>query len=76
MVTSPSYLVDAIFRARLLLPWSSMGAFLDAVPFSGIRDMMYSVANPYRLDLCTEFLYVPPGRRHHWDTWDTGTPRL
>src|SRR4051794_1384490 len=30
-----------------------MGAFLDTVPFSGIiriRDMMYSVKNPYRLD--------------------------
>lgn len=30
-----------------------MGAFLDSVPFSGIiriRDMMYSVADPYRLD--------------------------
>src|SRR5215510_6371078 len=30
-----------------------MAAYLDEVPFSGIiriRDMMYSVANPYRLD--------------------------
>ena len=30
-----------------------MGAFLDSVPFSGIiriRDMMYSVTDPYRLD--------------------------
>jgi aspartate aminotransferase len=30
-----------------------MGVYLDSVPFSGIiriRDMMYSVANPYRLD--------------------------
>src|SRR4051812_37737250 len=30
-----------------------MGEYLDAVPFSGIikvRDMMYSVADPYRLD--------------------------
>ena len=30
-----------------------MGKFLDSVPLSGIiriRDMMYSVANPYRLD--------------------------
>src|SRR3954464_8197323 len=30
-----------------------MAAYLDQVPFSGIiriRDMMYSVANPYRLD--------------------------
>ncbi len=30
-----------------------MASFLDSVPFSGIiriRDMMYSVANPYRLD--------------------------
>jgi aspartate/methionine/tyrosine aminotransferase len=31
----------------------SMGVYLDSVPFSGIiriRDMMYSVTNPYRLD--------------------------
>src|SRR4030095_4658075 len=30
-----------------------MAAYLDAVPFSGIiriRDMMYSIADPYRLD--------------------------
>src|SRR5881275_2214756 len=30
-----------------------MGSYLDQVPFSGIiriRDMMYSVADPYRLD--------------------------
>src|SRR3979409_2707393 len=30
-----------------------MAVYLDSVPFSGIiriRDMMYSVANPYRLD--------------------------
>ena len=30
-----------------------MALYLDSVPFSGIiriRDMMYSVANPYRLD--------------------------
>jgi len=30
-----------------------MGAYLDTVPFSGIiriRDMMYGVANPFRLD--------------------------
>src|SRR3954469_21264965 len=30
-----------------------MASYLDGVPFSGIiriRDMMYSVANPYRLD--------------------------
>src|SRR5438045_7643732 len=30
-----------------------MASYLDAVPFSGIiriRDMMYSVANPFRLD--------------------------
>src|SRR5882762_3408204 len=30
-----------------------MATYLDSVPFSGIiriRDMMYSVANPYRLD--------------------------
>src|SRR5437762_6784053 len=30
-----------------------MAAYLDAVPFSGIiriRDMMYSIANPFRLD--------------------------
>src|SRR6478752_1406451 len=30
-----------------------MASYLDSVPFSGIiriRDMMYSVANPYRLD--------------------------
>ena len=30
-----------------------MGSFLDSVPFSGIiriRDMMYSVKDPFRLD--------------------------
>ena len=30
-----------------------MAVYLDSVPFSGIiriRDMMYSIANPYRLD--------------------------
>src|SRR5215510_11882840 len=35
------------------MPYLGMAAYLDTVPFSGIiriRDMMYSIADPYRLD--------------------------
>ncbi|HEY6219939.1 MAG TPA: hypothetical protein VIV65_07760, partial [Gemmatimonadaceae bacterium] len=39
--------------ARRCITIGDMGQFLDSVPFSGIiriRDMMYSVADPFRLD--------------------------
>ena len=66
-----------------------MGAFLDSVPFSGIiriRDMMYGVSNPYRLDQGDVSFDAPDtvkdamrraiaeNRSHYAQT--TGIPRL
>ena len=66
-----------------------MGQFLDTVPFSGIiriRDMMYSVKNPYRLDQGDVSFDAPEtvkaamhraiddNRSHYLQT--TGVPRL
>ena len=66
-----------------------MGVFLDSVPFSGIiriRDMMYSVDNPYRLDQGDVSFDAPEtvkqamrraideNRSHYLQT--TGVPRL
>ena len=66
-----------------------MGQFLDTVPFSGIiriRDMMYSVKNPYRLDQGDVSFDAPQtvkaamhraideNRSHYLQT--TGVPRL
>lgn len=66
-----------------------MGAFLDTVPFSGIiriRDMMYSVKDPYRLDQGDVSFDAPDtvkqamhraideNRSHYLQT--TGVPRL
>ena len=66
-----------------------MGAFLDSVPFSGIiriRDMMYSVTDPYRLDqgdvsfdapdTVKEAMHraIDENRSHYLQT--TGVPRL
>lgn len=66
-----------------------MGEYLDRVPFSGIiriRDMMYSVANPYRLDQGDVSFDAPESvkdgirraidenRSHYLQT--TGVPRL
>lgn len=66
-----------------------MGQFLDTVPFSGIiriRDMMYSVKNPYRLDQGDVSFDAPDtvkaamhraideNRSHYLQT--TGVPRL
>ena len=47
-----------------------MGVFLDSVPFSGIiriRDMMYSVKDPYRLDQgdVLSLADVPRALEHH-----------
>ncbi|HEX4934649.1 MAG TPA: aminotransferase class I/II-fold pyridoxal phosphate-dependent enzyme, partial [Gemmatimonadaceae bacterium] len=44
-----------------------MGAYQDAVPFSGIiriRDMMYGVANPFRLDQGDVSFDVPDSVKH------------
>jgi aspartate/methionine/tyrosine aminotransferase len=66
-----------------------MASYLDSVPFSGIiriRDMMYSVANPYRLDQGDVSFDAPDtvkaamtravaeNRSHYLQT--TGVPRL
>src|SRR5262252_1958978 len=66
-----------------------MGQFLDTVPFSGIiriRDMMYSVKNPFRLDQGDVSFDAPDtvkvamhraiddNRSHYLQT--TGLPRL
>src|SRR5204862_7087737 len=66
-----------------------MGEFLDTVPFSGIiriRDMMYSVKDPFRLDQGDVSFDAPDtvksamrraideNRRHYLQT--TGVPRL
>jgi aspartate aminotransferase len=66
-----------------------MGQYLDSVPFSGIiriRDMMYSVANPFRLDQGDVSFDAPEtvkaamrraideNRSHYLQT--TGVPRL
>ncbi|MDQ3489063.1 MAG: hypothetical protein M3468_15210, partial [Acidobacteriota bacterium] len=66
-----------------------MGVFLDSVPFSGIiriRDMMYSVKDPFRLDQGdVSFdspdtvknamrLAIDENRSHYLQT--TGVPRL
>jgi hypothetical protein len=45
-------LLKAVTGVFLLL-WERMAQYLDGVPFSGIiriRDMMYSVTDPFRLD--------------------------
>jgi aspartate aminotransferase len=66
-----------------------MGQFLDSVPFSGIiriRDMMYSVTDPFRLDQGDVSFDAPDtvksamhraideNRSHYLQT--TGVPRL
>src|SRR4029079_7514232 len=77
---------DPARRCITILP---MGQFLDSVPFSGIiriRDMMYSVADPFRLDQGDVSFDAPDtvksamrraideNRTHYLQT--TGVPRL
>ena len=75
--------------ARRCITILDMGQFLDSVPFSGIiriRDMMYSVADPFRLDQGDVSFDAPDtvksamrraideNRSHYLQT--TGVPRL
>ena len=75
--------------ARRCITIPAMGQFLDNVPFSGIiriRDMMYSVADPFRLDQGDVSFDAPDtvksamrraideNRTHYLQT--TGVPRL
>ena len=72
-----------------LLTFTHMGKFLDSIPFSGIiriRDMMYSVTDPFRLDQGDVSFDAPDtvkaamhraiddNRSHYLQT--TGLPRL